>query len=139
MGFLIDRINRVTALCIAITLAAIGYMSLGLVTDPIGPQMYVAAIVLGMGEVSGVLASQALIGQEAPDRERGSIFGTFGFTGAIGVLAAISIGGFLFDFWAPSAPFVVMGIANVVLLVAAVIVRLKWGGSESTEATPSKF
>ena len=93
IGILIDRLNRVTALCIAVSLAAIGYTSLGLVTDPIGPQMFAAAVVLGMGEVSGVLASQALIGQEAPDRERGSVFGTFGFTGAIGILAAVSIGG----------------------------------------------
>lgn len=135
IGVLIDRLNRVTALCIAVTLAAVGYTSLGLVTDPIGPQMYAAAVVLGMGEVSGVLASQALIGQEAPERERGSVFGTFGFTGAIGILVTVSAGGYLFDFWAPSAPFVVMGIANVALLVAAVIVRLKW--AEPDPAKPA--
>ncbi len=137
MGVLIDRINRVSALCIAAALAAVGYCSLGLVTDPIGPQMIVAAVLLGMGEVSGVLASQALIGQEAPDRERGSVFGTFGFIGALGILVAVSVGGYLFDIWAPSAPFVVMGIGNLVLLVAAVIVRVKWGEETPSESAPA--
>ena len=126
IGFIIDRFNRVMTIIIAVTLAAIGYINVGLMDDPFGPGMYVAAILLGMGEISGVLASQALIGQEAPNRERGSVFGTFGMFGAVGILIALAVGGQLFDSWRPSAPFLMMGIANVFLLVLAIYVYAKY-------------
>jgi len=124
MGILIDRINRVSAVIIAVTLAAIGYINMGLLDDPLGPRMYVAAALLGAGEIAGVLASQALIAQDAPERERGSVFGTFGFFGAIGIFVAIIVGGQLFDNWRPGGPFIFMGCVNILLFIFAVWVRI---------------
>lgn len=126
-GIIIDKFNRVTALCIAMGLAAIGYLSLGAIADPTQNIMYLAAIILGMGEVNAVLAAQALIAQEAPKENRGAIIGVFGFFGACGILAAAKMGGYLFDTWMPAGPFVMMGIANAVLLCIALLVRLVWG------------
>ncbi len=126
-GVIIDRFNRVTALCIAMGLAAVGYLSLGAIADPTQNVMYLAAIILGMGEVNAVLAAQALIAQEAPKEHRGAIIGVFGFFGAIGILSAAKVGGFLFDTWMPAGPFVMMGIANAVLLCIALSVRFVAG------------
>jgi MFS family permease len=123
-GLIIDRFDRVTALCIAMGLAAIGYLSLGFIGDPTQPIMYGAAIILGMGEINAVLAAQALIGQEAPKDGRGAVVGVFGFFGAIGILLAASIGGYLFDAWMPAGPFVLMGAANATLLIIALSVRI---------------
>lgn len=123
-GFIIDRINRVSALCIAMCFAATGYLAMGVIDDPTGQWMIPAAVLLGMGEINAVLASQALIGQEAPANGRGPVIGLFGLFGAIGILLATKIGGHLFDTWMPAAPFVMLGIANTVLLLVALTVRL---------------
>jgi MFS family permease len=125
MGLLCDRINRVGALALAMSLAATGYLTAGILPDPTGPAMYFAAVILGVGEVSAVIAAQALIGQEAPEDGRGAVIGVFGMSGGIGILMAGSFGGFLFDAWRPSAPFILMGLANATLLCIALLVRWK--------------
>ena len=128
VGILCDRINRVSALCMAMALAGGGYLIAGFLPDPTSAAMYPAAVILGMGEVNAVLAAQALIGQEAPRDGRGAVVGVFGVCGSIGVLIAGKLGGELFDAWQPSAPFILMGIINCVLLVGALFVRVKWPG-----------
>ncbi len=134
VGILCDKINRVTSLCMAMALAGAGYLIAGILPDPTSPAMYPAAVILGMGEVNAVLAAQALIGQEAPKDGRGAVIGVFGVCGSIGILFAGKLGGYLFDTWQPSAPFVLMGIANCVLLVIALTVRLKWPGPQPGQA-----
>lgn len=128
MGIIIDRVNRVTAQAVAMTLAGSGYLSMALVASPLNMVAWPAFALLGAGQISALFSSQGLIGQEAPETERGSIVGVFGICGAIGILFATVVGGRLFDSIAPAAPFVLMGIANVVLLVWSVIVRIKAPG-----------
>lgn len=135
-GLIIDRFDRVTALSIAMAIAATGYLSLGFIGDPTQPIMFGAAIILGMGEINAVLAAQALIGQEAPKDGRGAVVGVFGSFGAIGILLAASIGGYLFDAWMPAAPFVLMGVANAILFVIALSVRIL--ANPSTHNTPTE-
>ena len=77
---------------------------------------------VGIGEISGVIASQALIGEQAPAATRGSVVGVFGFFGAIGILIATKAGGHLFDSIHPSAPFVLMGVINAVIFLWALAV-----------------
>ena len=117
--FLIDRINRVLALSIAMSLAAASYMTVGMIDDPLGDGMKWACVFLGIGEMSGVLAAQSLIGQVAPTRGRGAVVGMFGVFGAVGILASLKVGGHLFDSWRPSAPYFVMGVAAAVLMCGA--------------------
>jgi MFS family permease len=128
IGLILDRVNRVTGIIIAMGLASVGYLGTALLTTPIGGSALLIFSVLGIGQVSALITSQALIGQEAPAAERGAVVGVFSFFGAIGILFASSVGGRLFDAWAPFAPFVIMGIANLVLLIAAIAVRLKAPG-----------
>jgi MFS family permease len=128
MGLIIDRVNRVTAQAVAMTLAGSGYLSMALVSSPLDLSAWPAFALLGAGQLSALFSSQGLIGQEAPEKERGAIVGVFGFCGAVGILFATGVGGRLFDSIAPAAPFVVMGIANVVLLIWAIVVRIKAPG-----------
>jgi NADH:ubiquinone oxidoreductase subunit H len=79
---------------------------------------------LGIGQASGILASQVLIGQEAPGAIRGAVIGMVGFFGALGILAISKFGGWAFDAWMPGGPFVIMAAANAVLLVFAIWVRI---------------
>jgi MFS family permease len=128
MGWIMDKVNRVTAVAIAMVLASAGYLGTALLTSPLeGPAMGIF-MVLGVGQISALMTSQGVIGQETRDQDRGAVVGMFSLCGAIGVLFATAVGGRLFDSWAPYAPFVIMGVANFGLLVAAILIRLKAPG-----------
>jgi len=93
------------------------------VPDPFGPFMYPAALVLGMGETGVIVSVGALLGEESDSPYRGSIVGVFGLLGGFGILATTFFGGQLFDAIGRTAPFVAMGIMNLLLMVAALYVR----------------
>ena len=126
MGVICDRVNRTTAVCIAFGIAAVGYLGLGFIGDPFSAGVFIilACIVTGMGETSTVISSGALLGQEAPPQYRGAVVGVFNKSGAIGIMLATIVGGYLVDTFEPNAPFTMMGICNVVILIAALGVRL---------------
>ena len=125
MGFLLDKIDRVTGVIIAFTLAALGYTAFGFIDDPFSNKVFLPAILLGMGETSTIIAGNALIGQSAPASVRGSVLGCFALCGAAGILIATSIGGRLFDLWMPGAPYLLMGLINVLVLSFAIVVRMR--------------
>ena len=117
--FFIDRLDRVLALALAMVAASASYITIGLVDDPLGPGMYAAAAFMGIGEMSGILASQSLVGQVAGEKGRGAVIGVFSMFGAAGILLSTKIGGELFDAWRPSAPYIVVGVADGVLALFA--------------------
>ena len=123
MGIILDRVPRLTGVCIAFGIAGIGYSALGQVNDPFGPWMLPAAILAGLGEASAVVAAGVLIGQEAPAATRGTIIGVFGLCGSLGIVCLTYAGGIVFDSVGRSAPFVMMGIVNFAVLAAALWVR----------------
>lgn len=139
MGFICDRVNRTTAVAIAFGIATIGYLWLGSIDDPfaVGSLIVFACIVTGMGETSTVVASGTLLGQEAPAQYRGAVVGVFNKSGAIGILLATFIGGQLIDrFEDPNIPFTMMGICNLVIMAAAIGVRL-WANGPVEDAQPT--
>lgn len=119
IGVICDRFNRLLAMSLALFLAALGYLGMGFIKDPVGLPMILASIVLGIGEISAVIAAQALIGREAPAATRGSVVGAFGIFGALGILLATKAGGLLFDQISPAAPFVAIGSVNALVLLVA--------------------
>jgi MFS family permease len=123
MGLIVDRVNRMTGLCIALTLAAVGYGLLGRVEDPFGPGFIPIIVLVGMGEISVIVASGALLGQEAALAERGPVVGLFNAFGGVGILFATLVGGFVFDRFGPAVPFTMMAILNGLLLAVTLVVR----------------
>ncbi len=123
-GWLIDRINRVSATIIALVFASVGYLSMRVITSPLDFAMTPFFIVIALGSSFMMKSSLSLVGQEAPVSERGSIFATNSICGAVGILVFLGIGGRLFDTWAPWAPFVLAGAYQALLLVVAVIIRI---------------
>ena len=123
-GIMADKINRVNAVIIAVLISAIGYGSTIFVDDPTsGAMIFICAIIIGMGEISGVIASGVLIAQQAPSDIRGSIIGIFSLCGAFGIMVATGVGGQLFDSWRPQGPFVLFSIFSVIVVVYGLIVR----------------
>jgi hypothetical protein len=125
-GYLIDRIDRVTALTIAMFLAAIGYFVIGTVGDPYNMTVMVpATFMLGIGEISAIVAGNTLLGEQAPARMRGAVVGVFGLIGTVGILFATYFGGQIFDKFAYSAPFTMMAGVNAVIVIWALLVRFR--------------
>ena len=123
-GWLLDHVNRVTATIIALIVASLGYLSMGIITSPLDFAMLPYFIVISLGSAFMLKSSLALIGQEAPPRERASVIATNSMFGALGILIFTVIGGRLFDAWGPWAPFVLAGVYQVFLLIVAIIVRM---------------
>ncbi len=116
MGLITDRLNRMTATIIGLTIAGSGYLLMSQVSDPFSSEIYPAMVLLGMGETGVIVSVAALLGQEASAKYRGSIVGVFGTMGGIGILATAFIGGQLFDGIGRTAPFLMMGIFNFILM-----------------------
>jgi MFS family permease len=122
MGLIIDRCSRVVGMAIGAGLGALGFTAMGLVDDPLAPAAIPFIVLLGIGQVSCFSAAQALIGQEAPLAERGAVLGAFGLSGAVGIIIATGVGGWLFDHWMQAGPFVMVGLANLVVVAASLAV-----------------
>ena len=73
-------------------------------------------------------------GQEATPQNRGSIMGMIGLFGAFGIMLTQFIGGRVFDSWGPSWPFVIVGMTQVFIMIAAILVRIHTpGGKEAKQ------
>jgi MFS family permease len=122
LGYILDRIDRVAGLAIAMVLAGGGYSSLFLLDDPLSSQMWFCAVLIGMGEISANLASLTLIGSEAPVKGRGAVLGLFSLCGAVGILIIAKGGGMLSVDYGTIAPFALVAVMNLVVLILALIV-----------------
>lgn len=124
-GVILDKISRVSGLRIA--MATIGYGSVGLVSNPYDMKtMIPATFILRVGEISAVVAGNALIGQEAPPRIRGAAVGVFGRVGTLGTLFATFLGGQLIDKMGYGAPFTMMACVNAIILSGQPSVAVCW-------------
>jgi MFS family permease len=123
IGILADRIGRADAVILSLAATAIGYTATLLVSDPFSPLGYIVAAMIGVGQVSTVIASQVLVAEQAPPGIRGSVIGMFALFGGIGIMIALGVGGFLFDAWRPAGPFVLFGITALVVCIFGLIVR----------------
>lgn len=125
VGLMVDRLNAVVAVVIAAIFAAIGYSSLFLIENPFETNMKIALMLVGFGEIAGVITSQVLIAKFAPKEVRGSVIGFFGLCGALGIMTAFAVGGYLFDNWTESAPFLMFGVFGVFVAIFGLMIRNK--------------
>ncbi|MAF83132.1 MAG: MFS transporter [Gammaproteobacteria bacterium] len=124
-GYMLDRIDRLYGLAIAMVIAGVGYSSLWLLDNPLGMGMYLCAALIGMGEMTANLAATSLIGKEAPERGRGAVLGMWSFCGALGILTVALVGGYLFDNVSQIGPFMFVAGANILLFFWSVFLILR--------------
>ncbi|MEC9374950.1 MAG: MFS transporter, partial [Pseudomonadota bacterium] len=86
MGFITDRLNRLSATILGLAIAGTGYLLMSQVSDPFSSEIYLAGLILGMGETSVIVSVAGLLGQECDKEYRGSIVGVFGGFGGLGIL-----------------------------------------------------
>lgn len=122
-GILADRVHRISALAFSLLISAIGYSSTYFLHDPFSAATIACLIVIGMAEVGCAISSGVLIAEQAPEKLRGSVVGLFTLSGAVGILIASVVGGYLFDHWQKTGPFVFFGFIATLVLIWALIVR----------------
>jgi MFS family permease len=128
MGYMLDKVNRVTGTIICMTLAALGFLFTDMVDDPLDKKSLIFFILLGIGQISAFVGAATLIGQEAPKESRGAVVGLFNMSGAIGILFCTAVGGRLYDSVGPHAVFELVGSLSVLVVIFALWVRWKAPG-----------
>lgn len=124
IGSIVDRMNRITGVTLCLVIAVIGFLSTMMIDDPLAPVSLGWFALLGVGQISAFLGATVLISHEAPRRTRGAVVGMFNVFGAIGIIVSVGVGGRLFDAYAPSAPFVFIGLLTIVVVAFAIFVRI---------------
>jgi len=123
IGWIIDRVNRILAVSVCMTLAASGYLSMFFVDNVLSPEARPFFVLLGIGQQCAFFAATTLLGQEAPINKRGAVVGVFNLAGALGILISTGIGGRLYDAINPSAPFIFIGVCNLFVAFFAIYVN----------------
>ena len=99
------------------TVAGVGYIAGGFVGDPTSEWITLVAILLGMGQICAIIASQTVLGQEAPQDVRGAVFGLAGIFASAGILFTTAFGGWLYDVVDKGMPFFMIGIVNISIMI----------------------
>jgi MFS family permease len=136
-GIVLDRIDRLKGLALGMSVAFVGYASLGLLDNPLSWEMYVAAAFVGAGEMGANISATSLIGKEAPDRGRGAVLGLYSLFGAVGIMVVGLVGGWLFDNWRPVGPFLYMAASNVLMVVLALLLLAAGSRSRAAAREPA--
>jgi len=130
-GSILDRINRVAGMVLSLFLSVAAYGSLYFVESPLDLRMLPLFALLGAAMAGAIMSGMALVGQEAPARERGAVIGLMSMVGSVGIILAAGIGGALFSAATPWAPFLLMAGAQAALAVWALLVWLLAPGSRA--------
>ena len=128
MGMLVDRFDRVTTLALSLGIAAVGYFALYIAGNPHESSFRIlVANMAGAGEAAVIVSGPVLVGQEAPGKPHGSVFGLMASCGIFGVLIHAKVCGVLFDSTSYQTPFLYMATMNALVCIAAVVMRIKTG------------
>ena len=127
-GFLADRFEsrRSIPLLIASIVSFVAYFSMFFLTDPIGQAgwMYPLLCLVGFGEIGMIVTSLCLVTSAKlvqPDI-RGSVAGCYSLMGVLGLLVSTKVGGWLFDSWRYTAPFLVISILGGITMLGGMMV-----------------
>lgn len=123
IGYAIDKIDRIVAVSFCMAIAAAGYLSMFFIDDVLDDVYRPLFILLGIGQQCAFFAATTLLGQEAPTIKRGAVVGVFNLAGALGILISTGVGGRIFDSIGPSAPFIFIGVCNIVVCFFAMYVN----------------
>ncbi|SEK84552.1 MFS transporter [Nonomuraea pusilla] len=132
-GWLGDRVRRQDLVIGCQLLAACAYLSTLLVRDPLGADMMIVAVLIGIGEIAGITTAGPLLAQQVPAAVRGTAFGVHTLCGAAGIMILSALGGLLYDTWRPAGPFVAAGVAGLLVAAFGLVVRRRVKASEQAD------
>jgi MFS family permease len=126
IGIIADRVSHALLTLVVAAIGLMGYLLLGLLTDPYswGPQLGFAMLGLGIGEMGLLIMSQSILGLHAPIATRGSVSGFWALCGSLGIMFGSGVGGLLYPL-NPGAPFFIFAGFNLIVCVFALILYVR--------------
>ncbi|KAG0345558.1 hypothetical protein BG004_003582 [Podila humilis] len=121
-----EYIEKPTVLAVAGVIGAIGCFPFAFTKQAPGAKSnYVWVCLVGVGQIGMIVTGMTLLnGLQDNPKYRGSVAGVFSFCGALSIMVMAKLGGYLFDVWMRGAPFVLMGIAHLVIALFSIYVRI---------------
>ena len=116
MALALRRLEKFRALILGSLLYAVGYLSFGWITQ-FGWALVAMAIVT-TGEIMNSPVTLSVIGELAPQDQRGRYMGFYGLSETLGISAGPLVGGLLLDAFPSDLRFVWAPIASIALIAA---------------------
>ncbi len=124
-GVMLDRLDRLKTGIFAMALGSVAYFAGAFIDDPTAMAIVApVCLLLGLGQISAIIASQTMLGQEAPIACRGAVFGIAGIAASAGILFTNGTGGWLYDQISKGGPFYLMaGVSFCIMLFGVWLLR----------------
>ncbi len=116
-GWIIQRYGRMNAIVLGMAFSGAGFISMAFVFNPYDWGIYIPATLVAIGQAGTLLAPQILTIDIAPPSIRGLVLGGFNLVGGIGMIFFVEVGGLLFDWIGPYAPFVFTGVGDLFIMI----------------------
>jgi DMSO/TMAO reductase YedYZ heme-binding membrane subunit len=116
-----ERHSRISAIGASLTLAGLGFITLGwLVVNPFDLQtLLLPLLFIGIGQAGCLIAPKILAAELSPKHVLGSVQGILFLVSGIGVVMLVQSGGYYFDAVGPKAPFILIGASNMLVMLYA--------------------
>ncbi|MBF0177234.1 MAG: MFS transporter [Magnetococcales bacterium] len=136
-GRITERHGPVRAVVFGLLLSGVGFLTFGFIVNPLSWWSLLPALLVGLGQAGCILAPQILVMDHAEEGISGSVMGAFNTAGCVGIVFFLQVGGILFDWIGPTAPFLFTGLANIAIMLygLAILWRQESGGGERCDVS----
>ncbi|KAF9165795.1 hypothetical protein DFQ26_009319 [Actinomortierella ambigua] len=125
-GYASEKVNKSLVLSIAGLIGAAGTLPFAFTkTAPADNSNLAFVLMVGAGQIGVIVTGMVLVtGKFIDPRMRGSVAGVFSLFGSISIMIMGRLGGYLFDAWMPGAPFVLLGIVHILIMLFGIYVAI---------------
>jgi DMSO/TMAO reductase YedYZ heme-binding membrane subunit len=115
----IERHSRISAFGASLSLAALGYIWLGMFANPFNWLVALPLLMVGIGHAGCFVTLQVLTVDASPKPILGAMVGAGYLVGGLGTVMLVQSGGYYFDALGPRAPFILMGTGKMLVTLYA--------------------
>ena len=120
-GHLAEKWGKLKVLALGLFFAGSGYTLMLFIENPFSVWMKFCVLIFALGVNGAGVGSSTLTSNIAPRNIIGSVLGGYHTAAALGIMFFLQVGGFLFDYAGHSWPFVLTGIADLMVIVYMLI------------------
>jgi MFS family permease len=130
-GTVAEKWGRLPTLTIGLALSGLGYVLIGFIENPFSLELKLCIALFAMGIHAAGVGATSLAGDLAPRDMTGSVLGGYHAFAAVGIIVFVQAGGFLFDHVGHAFPFVLTGIADLVVCIFAITYWRRFAAEEA--------
>lgn len=123
-GYICDRYGRKNSMILTTLIGITSSFGFAFAGSPKSVTAVVMSCLFGAAQIGHIITSMSL----CTDKQRahnGAISGVYGLCGGLGILIISKVGGYAADYWT-GAPFIVLAVFNIGLLITTLVVGHKF-------------